>query len=43
VLNVADVKVVTQVAPTPQQLAELLAKDTAKWEQLIRSKNIQPQ
>jgi tripartite-type tricarboxylate transporter receptor subunit TctC len=30
-------------ASTPQQLAELLAKDTAKWEQLIRSKNIQPQ
>lgn len=30
-------------ASTPQQLAELLAKDTAKWERLIRSKNIQPQ
>lgn len=30
-------------ASTPQQLADLLAKDSAKWERLIRSKNIQPQ
>jgi tripartite-type tricarboxylate transporter receptor subunit TctC len=29
-------------ASTPQQLAELLAKDTAKWERVIRTKNIQP-
>jgi tripartite-type tricarboxylate transporter receptor subunit TctC len=28
---------------TPQQLADLLAKDTAKWERVIRTKNIQPQ
>lgn len=30
-------------ASTPQQLADLLARDSAKWESLIRSKNIQPQ
>ena len=28
-------------ASTPQQLADLLAKDTAKWERVIRTKNIQ--
>ena len=30
-------------ASTPQQLADLLEKDTAKWERIIRTKNIQPQ
>ena len=30
-------------ASSPQELADLLTRDTAKWERLIRSKNIQPQ